>query len=853
MQRPTDLQKIEPVEQTDDLFDDIAWLSDELAGANPGRQSELMRLLLSRVTLDQMYQFCGLLDARGTIWEANDTALRAAGISRRDVHGRPVWEARWWQSSPEASRKLKDAVDRAAKGEFVRYDVDIIGRAGGAEIITIDFNIKPVRDRYGEVQFLICEGRDVTEQRRLEREVAHQREELYRSARNEIEVRKSVEGALRESEETLEAQIAQRTAEVRGKEARLRTIFETSYTYQGLLTLDGTLVDANATSLAGIEAILEDVAGKPFWDTPWFTNTPGMSERVRETIPVVAGGEGVRQEIYVNLPAGGWRWFDFQMRPIRNDKGAVISILAEAVEVTGRRQAEEALRQSQKMEAIGQLTGGVAHDFNNLLQVIIANLDGLLRHIPAGDETQLGVDARRYITGAMRGAERASSLTQRLLAFSRRQPLDPRPIDVNKLVAGMSDLLRRTLGETISIENVTANGLWRVHVDPNQLESAILNLAVNSRDAMPDGGNLTLETANAFLDEMYATGQEEVVPGQYVLISLTDTGCGMSREAVARAFEPFYTTKDVGHGTGLGLSQVYGFVKQSGGHVKIYTELGKGTTVKIYLPRLLATDDSLADAEPGIAAARGVASETILVVEDDEDVRKHTREILHELGYRTLEAGTAHGALQILQAHPEIQLLFTDVGLPGGMNGRQLADRAKGLRADLKVLFTTGYARNAIVHGGRLDPGVQLITKPFTYAALASKVRALLDTRRGPMRILLVEDDFAIQEVVVEFLEGLGFKIETAASAAEAMDKLRLIGGAVQAAIIDFGLPGQKGDVLVAEIRTIYPSLPIVVASGYGDDMLRARFKDTDHILFLRKPYNIEQLETALASVVAGA
>ncbi len=333
---------------------------------------------------------------------------------------------------------------------------------------------------------------------------------------------------------------------------------------------------------------LQDVIGKPFWQTPWFAGTPGMSDLVRDAIPLVAAGEVVRREIHVNLPQGGWRWFDFQMRPVRDSHNNVVAIVPEAVEVSERRRAEEALRQAQKMEGIGQLTGGVAHDFNNLLTIIVGSLETVRRQIK-----QTGFDAaniEHLVDSAMRGAQRAASLTQRLLAFSRQQPLDPKPIDVSRLVTGMSDLLRRTIGEQISIETVMSAGLWRTNIDANQLEMAIINLAVNARDAMPNGGKLTIETSNVSLDEGYTVDQAEVIPGQYVMLAVTDNGIGMTPETVARAFEPFFTTKDIGHGTGLGLSQVYGFVKQSGGHVKIYSEIGQGTSVKIYLPRLYSNE-----------------------------------------------------------------------------------------------------------------------------------------------------------------------------------------------------------------------------------------------------------------------
>src|SRR5262245_56562973 len=387
------------------------------------------------------------------------------------------------------------------------------------------------------------------------------------------------------------------------------------------------------------------------------------------------------------------------------------------------------------MEGIGQLTGGVAHDFNNLLTVIIGNLESAQRHMPSSgaDAGHLG----RSVGNAMRGAQRAASLTQRLLAFSRRQPLEPKPVDLSRLVSGMSDLLRRALGEQIAVETVLAGSPWRVYVDPNQLEVSILNLAVNARDAMPDGGRLTIETANVYLDETYAASQAEVVPGQYVVISITDTGSGMTREVLAPAFEPFYTTKDVGHGTGLGLSQVYGFVEQSGGNVQMYRVVGHGTTVKIYLPRLHSEHDVLATADMEVSAPRSSGGQAILVVEDEADVRAYTTSILRELGYHIIEASTGAAALHALQDHPEVALLFTDLGLPGGVNGRQLADAARKLRPDLKILFTSGYARNAIVHDGRPDPGDVLIPKPFTYGAVASQLSEHLaaPAANGPLHL----------------------------------------------------------------------------------------------------------------------
>jgi CheY-like chemotaxis protein len=422
-------------------------------------------------------------------------------------------------------------------------------------------------------------------------------------------------------------------------------------------------------------------------------------------------------------------------------------------------------------------------------------------------------------------------------------------LDVSRLVGGMSDLLRRSLGEQISIETVLAGGLWQVEADPNQLEVAILNLAVNARDAMPDGGKLTIETTNIDLNQVYVAGQADVISGEYVAVCISDTGTGMSREVVERAFEPFFTTKDVGEGTGLGLSQVYGFVKQSGGHVRIASEVGKGSTIKLYLPRLHASAQDATGAEHrALPPPRSAGSETILVVEDDAGVRGHSLESLRDLGYQTLDASNARAALQVLQDNPGIQLLFTDVVLPDGMNGKQLAAEARRLRPDLKVLMTTGYARNAILRDGKIDPGVQLITKPFSYAALAAKVRSVLDMPARSGRILLVEDEILIQMLAVDQLESLGFKVETAASATEAMNKIRL-NGDLEAAIVDLGLPDRKGDVLIGEMRAIFPSMPIVVASGYGEADAQKRFGTDARMTFLAKPYATDQLKAALAAL----
>jgi PAS domain S-box-containing protein len=396
-----------------------------------------------------------------------------------------------------------------------------------------------------------------------------------------------------------------------------------------------------------------------------------------------------------------------------------------------RLKAEALLRQAQKMEAVGQLTGGIAHDFNNLMTIILGGLDVIDRQLPALGPSPVAERIARAREMAAQGTRRAVTLTNRLLAFSRQQPLEPKAVDANKLVSATCEFLRRTLGGEVALETVLAGGLWQTNADPHQLENALLNLTLNARDAMPRGGKVTIETANCFLDEGYvASIPEPVDVGQYVLIAVTDTGTGMDKATLERIFEPFFTTKEVGKGTGLGLSQVYGFVRQSGGHVKVYSELGEGTTVKVYLPRHSGAEADVDDASQSQAPAHATGTETILVVEDDEALRAYTVEMLGELGYRVLTAPSGAAALDLLERSSDIDLLFTDVVMPGGLNGRQLAEEAVRRRPRLKVLFTTGYTRNAIVHHGRLDPGVHMIAKPFSLDGLGAKVRALLDA--GP-------------------------------------------------------------------------------------------------------------------------
>jgi signal transduction histidine kinase len=401
-----------------------------------------------------------------------------------------------------------------------------------------------------------------------------------------------------------------------------------------------------------------------------------------------------------------------------------------------RRDAEATLQQSQKMEAVGQLTGGVAHDFNNLLTVILGGLDTVQRRIAA---VPIGQDASHFaatlnnpVNMALQGCRRAAQLTHRLLAFSQKQTLEPSIVDLNNLVSGMTDLLRRTVSEAVTVETVLGGGLWSTRVDVSQIENSLVNLVINARDAMPNGGRLTIETANAYLDENYVKRFGGLVPGQYVLLSVTDSGTGISAEIIDRVFEPFFTTKGPEKGSGLGLAMIHGFVKQSSGHIRIYSEPGHGTTVKIYLPRFVGPGEMRATPvgvmHPTMPLPRSKPNETILVVEDNEGVRNFAVSVLEDLGYRVIEAADADQALQHICEETALSLLFTDVVLPAGFSGRMLADQARAMLPGLPVLYTTGYTRNAIVHNAILDPGVQLLNKPYTQAELAGKIRQVLET-----------------------------------------------------------------------------------------------------------------------------
>ena len=523
-------------------------------------------------------------------------------------------------------------------------------------------------------------------------------------------------------------------------------------------------------------------------------------------------------------------------------------------ETAERRAAENALRQAQKMEALGNLTGGVAHDFNNLLQVISGNLELLAKDI-AGNAR-----AQKRVNHALAGVARGSKLASQLLAFARRQPLEPKVVNVGRFIRGMDDMLRRSLGDEVELETIIAGGLWNTMVDPGQVENAILNLAINARDAMGGYGKLTIEAGNANLDDAYAAQHDDLGPGQYVMIAVTDTGSGIPKEILDHVFEPFFSTKEEGKGTGLGLSMVYGFVKQSGGHIKIYSEVGEGTTVKLYLPRIMRSEDPV----PDLAAAVPTGgAEVILVVEDDAEVREAAVSLLRELGYQVLQARDAASGLSIVESGAAIDLLFTDVVMPGSLRSTELAQLAQARIPSLAVLFTSGYTENAIVHGGRLDAGVELLGKPYTRDQLARKVRGVLERQikdrvPGEVRrpadpvgaepqtalqsvvgatVLLVEDDELIRLCTAEMITDAGF---TVIEARDAETALRAVSEqSIGVLVTDVGLPGVSGVSLAYQARALSPELVVIFVTG--SDSVAAEAAELGAQL-LRKPFLPEEL-----------
>jgi PAS domain S-box-containing protein len=696
---------------------------------------------------------------------------------------------------------------------------------------------------------------------------------LYQAAQTEIVERTKAEAALRELNETLE-----------------RRVTEAVTDRDRLWELSEDLL-AVADFAGNLQRISPSWSATLGYSTHWLLTHSYLELLDQNGVAVVTAyldrlrrtGTPVRYETRLRRVDGAWRWvaWTVSLDPASGlIHGVGRDITADKETTEALQHAEEALRIAQKMESIGKLTGGVAHDFNNLLQVIGGNLQLLAKDVAGNDL------AGQRVRNALAGVARGANLASQLLAFGRRQPLAPKVVNLGRFIRALDDMFRRALGDGIEIETVVSGGLWNTLVDPFQVENALLNLAINARDAMKGHGRLTMEAGNASLDDAYAQRNVDVTPGQYVMVALTDTGSGMRPEVRERAFEPFFTTKPEGQGTGLGLSMVYGFVKQSGGHVKIYSEPGHGTTVRIYLPRVREEEDleTLVDAGP----LKG-GKETVLVVEDDEDVRSTVVEMLSDLGYRVLKAKDAQSALAIVESGAPIHLLFTDVVMPGPLRSTELARKARERLPDVAVLFTSGYTDNAIVHAGRLDEGIELLSKPYTYEALARKVRYVMRVQgghgpdadgdepparerqdattathaqegaggqhaadpqttagaaAGRLRILYVEDDELVRISTAELLRTFGLSILEAEGETQA---LRVLSEEpIDVLLTDVGLAGRSGVELAIDACRYRPNLPVVFLSGYDLVLTPAQRAALPEATSLRKPYDPQTLVSLL-------
>jgi PAS domain S-box-containing protein len=612
----------------------------------------------------------------------NDAYAEMLGAKHPRSLGEPLFHV--WR---EIHADLAPLIDAALAGESIyRENLPLsVNRQGYDEAAWFTFSYSPLHDEEGHVAGVFCAVAETTQTVVAERR-------------------------LRELNETLESRVTEVASDLDRVWRNASDIF---------LVIDGDglfrRINPAATAILGWTDA--ELIGRSILDFIHPDDIPltldALAQARARVLPTV-------QNRY-RTNRGDFRTISWVASP----EGALIYAYGRDVTLVNEQQAEieaaqDALRQAQKMEAVGQLTGGLAHDFNNLLMGMLGNLELLEARVARGRVDDLG----RFVTAAQGAGKRAAALTQRLLAFARRQTLDPKPTNVNKLIAGLEDLLRRTVGPSYDVEVVQAGGLWAASIDAAQLENAILNLCINARDAMPGGGRLTIETANKWLDDR-SSRERDLPPGQYLSVCVTDTGTGMTPEVAARAFDPFYTTKPIGEGTGLGLSMIYGFARQSGGQVRIYSEVGEGTTVCIYLPRHVG---EVADAielviEDEIVGTRG---QTILVVDDEAPIRHLIDEVLDELDYTVIGAADGAAGLKVLRSDAAIELLITDVGLPNGMNGRQVADAARALRPGLKVLFITGYAENAAVGNGHMEAGMDLLTKPFAMADLTQKVQEML-------------------------------------------------------------------------------------------------------------------------------
>ncbi|MGK6312170.1 PAS domain-containing protein [Neorhizobium sp. DT-125] len=818
---------------------DLMRRADAVQGENIalGEEREYLRMLF-----EQAPGFMAVLREPEHIFNIVNGAYRAL-VGREDLIGKTVREA-LPDIAGQGFYELLDQVYQSGT-PYSAHAARVVLQPPGTDAPEerfLDFVYQPIRDRDGVVSGIFVQGHDVTQLRRAQE-------------------------AARENED------------------RFRTLAQSLPTHVWTATPDGRMQWCNDQIFAysGTESFYFDRDKRS--DILHPDDSAGIAAAWGEALRT---GNKLETEIRVRRHDGVYRWFITRAVPIRNDAGEITLWVATNTDIDEQKQTEtqlsdlattlghrveertielertqEVLRQSQKMEAIGNLAGGIAHDFNNLLQVITGNLQLLGREL-AGNEI-----AEKRLNSALASASRGARLASQLLSFGRRQPLSPKVINLSRLIREMDHLLRRSLGEAIEIDTIVGGGLWNTLVDPSNVENALLNLAINARDAMNGQGKLTVELGNAFLDDEYARHAFDVKAGQYVMLAVTDTGVGMTPDILEKVFDPFFTTKPEGRGTGLGLSMVYGFVKQSGGHVKIYSEPGNGTTVRIYLPRSMEEEDLVAENSAGTASG---GNETVLVVEDDEAVREITVSLLTELGYRVLRAKDADSGLAIIESGVPIDVLFTDVVMPGRLKSRDLAKKAKERLPHLGVLFTSGYTENSIVHGGRLDPGVNLLSKPYTREALARKIRQVIEqSREGapprtperaptpaaapvvgppvvqdlPITVLLVEDEALIRISTADFLQDSGMNVVEAGSGKEALGTAG--SHPVDILVTDVHLPEMSGLELALKVRETLPHLPVIFATGDRDVPGLEALGQTS---LITKPYDYDLLAARIRAMV---
>jgi PAS domain S-box-containing protein len=788
-----------------------------------------------RALFDKAPSFMAVLGGPEHVFEITNAAYLQL-IGHRDVIGKPV-RAALPEIDGQGFYELLDQVYTTGE-RFLGNGLKVYLEQERDQPMVerfLDFVYQPIRNEQGEIVGIFVQGHDVTDQKMAE----------LRASASEANFRDLAQSLPNHVWTAL-------------PDGNLDWFNDKVYAYSG--AEPGSLHGAAWTRIVHPDDLPDAAAA---WAESLTSGTPYQAEfrlcradgayrwHIARANPTFCPGGGVERWIGTNTDI-------HEQKLLETELAALNATLEARVEARTSElmHTEEVLRQSQKMEAVGNLAGGIAHDFNNLLQVISGNLQLLQKSI--GQDPVGGARLGHALEAVTRGAQ----LSSQLLAFGRRQPLAPKAINLGRLVRSMDDLLRRSLGEAIEVETLIAGGLWNTLVDEGNVQNAILNLAINARDAMQGRGKLTIEAGNSFLDDTYARGHADVLPGQYVMIAVSDTGSGIPPEIMDKVFEPFFTTKPEGRGTGLGLSMIYGFVKQSGGHVKIYSELGSGTTVRIYLPRSdLAEERSAATGQ----RARG-GTELVLVAEDDPRVRETTVALLTELGYQVVSAKDADAALSIVESGLAIDLLFTDVVMPGKLKSTEMVKRARQIRPGLAVLYTSGYTENSIVHGGRLDAGVHLLSKPYSTEALALKVREVIEEQvgtnppaptgpqpavaeqpPGPLSILVCEDEYLILVNTVQMLADLGHTVAEASTGGEALT--RLGSEPCDILVIDVGLPDMSGVELARKARELRADIGIVFASGHAQIPGIEAIKGA---MAVTKPYQSSDIEAAIRALGRG-